>query len=231
MKKALLLLLPLILGLGACSNKKESNNPETPETPEVPDTPVTPDWGETATTTIVFKGDKTRSGLGKGSQLGTSAFDTALTNLINEQSDNSLDALGGDKCSTQLVGGDSSSYTSLTIGTGKYNGLIYFKFDLDIVKIDANIQGYYNPHHDYEQDKDVLGIDLNAELTICSYDISEGVKESKEINLATTDDTTIPSERNESLELKESTDTIAFYNNAAAHRTFIHSLTITYLAE
>ena len=46
MKKSLLLLIPLILGLGACTN------PKTPGTPDIPD------WGETATKTIVFKGDK-----------------------------------------------------------------------------------------------------------------------------------------------------------------------------
>lgn len=66
-----------MLSLGACNTRKESDIPDNPDTPD------TPDWGETATKEIVFKGDKSRSGLGSGSQLGTNAFDTALTNLIN----------------------------------------------------------------------------------------------------------------------------------------------------
>ena len=74
MKKSLLLLLPLILGLSACSSQKKDK----------------PDWGEVATKTIVFKGEKNRSGLTSGSQLGTAAFNSALTNLVNEQTDNSL---------------------------------------------------------------------------------------------------------------------------------------------
>ncbi len=222
MKKSLLLLIPLILTLGACNTRKES---------DIPDTPDTPSWGETSTKEIVFKGDKNRTGLTGGSQLGDSKFDTALTNLINNQADNTLTALGGQKCGTQLVGGDAGSDTSLTIGTGEYDGLIYFTFSLDIVQIDVVLQNYYKPHHDFETDKDVTGIDVNAEMVMCSYSSVDGVKESKEVNLATEDAVSIPTERNETLKFKESTNTIAFYNNAAEHRTYIHSLTITYLVE
>ncbi len=93
MKKSLLLLIPLMLALGACNTRKESDIPDTPDTPD------TPSWGETSTKEIVFKGDKARSGLGSGSQLGTNAFDTALTSLINSQTDNALTALGGQKLS------------------------------------------------------------------------------------------------------------------------------------
>ena len=219
MKKSLLVLLPLILVLGACTNQ--------PKTPDVPDTPDTPDWGETATKTIVFKGDKTRAGLGSGSQLGTSAFDNALTSLINEQSDNALTALGGNKCAMQLVGGDSAADTSLTIGTGSYDGLIYFTFSLDIVKIDVTIQNYYKAY------TGGFSIDNAAELTICSYSPNgDGtVIESKEVSLATEDVTNVPEEKQESLELNEKTNTIAFFNNAEKHRTYIHSLTITYLVD
>ena len=35
----------------------------------------------------------------------------------------------------------------------------------------------------------------------------------------------------ETLEFKEPTNTIAFYNNAASHRTYIHSISITYLVK
>ena len=220
MKKSLLLLLPLVLTLGACSN------------PKTPDTSEKPSWGETSTKTIVFKGDKTRSGLGSGSQLGTTAFNNALTSLVNEQADNSLTALGGDKCGTQLVGGDAGTDTSLTIGTGSYDGKIYFAFNLDIVQIDVTLQNYYKPHHDYQTGQDVSGIDTEAEVTICSYSLSnESAIESKEVNLATTDGVSVPSEKQESLILTESTKTIAFFNKAAKHRTYIHSLTITYLAQ
>ena len=219
MKKSLLLLIPLILTLGACNTRKESDIPDTPS------------WGETATKQIVFKGDKARSGLGSGSQLGTNAFDTALTSLINSQADNTLTALGGHKRGTQLVGGDAGSDSSLTIGTGSSDGLIYFTFDLDIIKIEATLQNYYKPHHDYEHDVDVSGVDVDAEVVMCSYSPTDGAKESKEVNLATEDAVSIPTERNETLELKESTNTIAFYNNASKHRTYIHSLTITYLVE
>ena len=225
MKKSLLLLIPLILTLGACNTRKESDIPDTPDTPD------TPDWGETSTKEIVFKGDKARSGLGSGSQLGTNAFDTALTSLINSQADNTLTALGGQKCGTQLVGGDAGSDTSLTIGTGSYDGLIYFTFDLDIIKIEATLQNYYKPHHDYEHNVDVSGVDVDAEVVMCSYSPTDGVKESKEVNLATEDAVSIPVERNETLEFKESTNTVAFYNTAAKHRTYIHSLTITYLVK
>ena len=226
MKKSLLLLLiPLIVTFGACNTRKES------DIPDKPDTPDTPDWGETATKEIVFKGDKTRSGLTSGSKLGDPSFDTALTNLINTQTENSLTALGGQKCGTQLVGGDSGTDTSLTIGTGSSEGLIYFTFDLEIVKIEATVQNYYKPHHDYELNVDVSGVDVDAEVVMCSYSPTDGVKESKEVNLATEDAVSIPVERNETLELKESTNTIAFYNNASKHRTYIHSLTITYLVE
>ncbi|MBO4856824.1 MAG: hypothetical protein J5511_05605 [Bacilli bacterium] len=216
MKKPILLLLPLILALGACNNKNNK-----------------PSWGETSTKTIVFKGDKNRSGLGSGSQLGTEAFDNALTSLINEQADNSLTKLGGKKCGTQLVGGDSGTDTSLTIGTGSYDGLIYLTFNLDIVKIDVTLQNYYKPHHDYQTNQDVSGIDANAEATICSYDPSgDGtVIEQKEIDLSTEDVVNVPAEREETLELKEKTNTIAFYNSAEKHRTYIHSLTVTYLVK
>ncbi len=226
MKKSLLILLiPLMLSLGACNTRKESDVPDTPDTPD------TPDWGETATKEIVFKGDKSRSGLGSGSQLGTNAFDTALTNLINSQADNTLPTLGGQKCATQLVGGDAGSDTSLTIGTGSYDGLIYFTFDLEIVKIEATVQNYYKPHHDYELNVDVSGVDVNAEVVMCSYSPVDGVNESKEVNLATEDAVSIPAESSHSVEFKESTNTIAFYNNAEKHRTYIHSLIITYLVE
>ncbi len=214
-----------MLSLSACNTRKESDIPDTPDTPD------TPSWGETATKEIVFKGDKTRSGLASGSQLGTDAFDTALTNLINSQADNTLTSLGGKKCATQLVGGDAGSYTSLTIGTGSYDGLIYFTFDLEIIKIEATVQNYYKPHHDYELNVDVSGLDVNAEVVMCSYSPTDGVKESKEVNLATEDAVSIPLERNETLEFKESTNTIAFYNSAEKHRTYIHSLIITYLVK
>ena len=222
MKKSLLLLLPLILTLGACTN------PKTPDTPEIPEIP---DWGETATKTIVFKGDKSRSGLGSGSQLGTNAFDTALRSLVNEQSGNKLVNFGGQKCGTQLVGGDAGTDTSLTIGTGSYDGLIYFTFNLDIVKIDVTIQNYYKPHHDYQTNQDVSGLDTEAEVTICSYAESNIISESKKVDLSTEDAVNIPSERQETLELTEKTNTIGFYNEAAKHRTYIHSLTITYVVE
>ena len=222
MKKSLLLLIPLIVALGACTN---------PKTPDTPDTPDIPDWGETASKTIVFKGDKNRSGLGSGSQLGTSAFDTALKALVNEQTNNSLVSIGGQKCATQLVGGDAGTDTSLTIGTSSYDGLIYFTFNLDIVKIDVTLQNYYKPHHDYQNDQDVLGIDLNSEVTICSFDTSNIISESKKVDLSTKDSANIPGEREETLELHEKTNTIGFYNEAAEHRTYIHSLTITYVVE
>ena len=219
MKKSLLLLIPLILGLGACTN---------PKTPDIPDIP---DWGETASKTIVFKGDKSRSGLGSGSQLGTSAFDTALRNLVNEQSGNKLVNIGGQKCGTQLVGGDAGTDTSLTIGTGSYDGLIYFTFNLDIVKIDVTLQNYYKPHHDYEHNVDVSGLDTEAEVTICSFGVSNEICESKKVDLSTEDAVNIPSERQETLELTEKTNTVGFFNEAAKHRTYIHSLTITYVVE
>ena len=219
MKKSLLLLIPLFLGLGACTN------------PKTPDTPDIPDWGETATKTIVFKGDKSRTGLGSGSQLGTSAFDSNLTSLINEQTDNALVSLGGQKCGTQLVGGDSGTDTSLTIGTGSYDGLIYFTFNLDIVKIDVTVQNYYKPHHDYEHNVDVSGLDTEAEVTICSFGTSNEICESKKVDLSTEDAVNIPSERQEILELTEKTNTVGFFNEAAKHRTYSHSLTITYVVE
>ena len=224
MKKSLLLLIPLILGLGACTNPKK---------PDTPDTPDTPDWGETATYTVTFKGDKNRSGLGTGSQLGTNAFDTALKALVNEQTNNSLVSIGGQKCGTQLVGGDSGTDTSLTIGTGSYDGLIYFTFNVDIVKIDVTVQNYYKPHHDYQANKDVTGVDTAAEVTICSYSSSGNgsVLESKNINLATEDEVNAPAEKQDSLEFKEKSNTIAFFNSAEKHRTYIHSLTITYIVE
>ena len=224
MKKSLLLLIPLILGLGACTN---------PKTPDTPDTPDIPDWGETASKTIVFKGDKSRTGLGSGSQLGTNAFDSNLTSLINEQTNNSLVSIGGQKCATQLVGGDSGTDTSLTIGTGSYDGLIYFTFNLDIVKIDVTVQNYYKPHHDYETNQDVTGVDKEAEVTICSYSSSGSgsVLESKNIDLATEDEVNAPVEKQDSLEFKEKSNTIAFFNSAEKHRTYIHSLTITYIIE
>ncbi len=225
MKKALLLLVPLMLSLGACNTRHK------PEVPDTPDTPDTPNWGETANTSIVFKGDKTRSGLTRGSQLGDAAFNSAITNLIEAQTDGALTTFGGEKCGAQLVGGDVGSDTSLTIGTSKYNGLIYFTFKFQIVSIDVIVQNYYNPHHDYELDKDVTGIDTAAEVVMCSYSVADGVKESKEVNLATDDAVSIPSERNESMEFQAPTNTIAFYNNAALHRTYIHSITITYLVE
>lgn len=217
MKKFLLLLLPLILGLSACSSQKKDK----------------PDWGEVATKTIVFKGEKNRSGLTSGSQLGTAAFNSALTNLVNEQTDTSLVSLGGDKCGTQLVGGESGTDTSLTIGTGGYLGLIYFTFNFDIVKLDVTVQNYYKPHHDYQTNKDVSGLDTEAEVTICSYSPigEEKVKEHKDIDLSTEDEVNVPSERQETLELTESTNTIAFYNSASKHRTYIHSLTITYIVK
>ena len=217
MKKSLLLLIPLILGLGACTD------------PKTPDTPDIPDWGDTASKTIVFKGDKNRSGLGSGSQLGTSAFDTALRNLANEQSGNKLVNIGGQKCGTQLVGGDSGTDTSLTIGS--YDGLIYFTFNLDIVKIDVTVQNYYKPHHDYEHNVDVSGLDTEAEVTICSFGTSNEICESKKVDLSTEDAVNIPSERQETLELTEKTNTVGFFNEAAKHRTYIHSLTITYVVE
>ena len=205
-----------MLSLGACNTRKES---------DIPDTPDTPSWGETSTKEIVFKGDKTRSGLTGGSQLGDPSFDTALTNLINTQTENSLTALGGQKCGTQLVGGDSGTDTSLTIGTGSSEGLIYFTFDLEIVKIEATVQNYYKPY------PGGMSLDTEAEVVMCSYSPVDGVKESKEVNLATEDAVSIPTERNETLAFKESTNTIAFKNNAVKHRTYIHSLTITYLVE
>ncbi len=207
-----------MLSLGACNTRKES---------DIPDTPDTPTWGETSTKEIVFKGDKVRSGLGSGSQLGTNAFDTALTSLINSQADNTLTALGGQKCGTQFVGGDdkTATETSLTVGTSSYDGLIYFTFDLEIVQIDAVLQNYYKPY------SGGMSLDVDAEVVMCSYNPTDGVKESKEVNLATEDKVSIPAERNETLEFKESTNTIAFYNNASKHRTYIHSLTITYLVE
>lgn len=217
MKKCVLLFLPLILALEACSiNKKKQDE--------------IPDWGETASKTIVFKGDKNRNGLKSGSQLGTTAFDNALKDLINTQTDNALTTFGGDKCAAQLVGGDAAEDTSLTIGTGSYAGLIYFRFNLEIVKLDFTIQNYYKPHHDYEQNVDVSGVDTSAELSVCSYAIgSETKSEVANFDLSTDDDVSIPSEREESVSFKESTKTIAFFNNAASHRTYIHSLTITYL--
>ena len=232
MKKTLLLLLPLMLTLGACTDKKQETKPSNSDSGD-----VTPDWGETSTKTIVFKGAKNRSGLTSGSQLNEGNFNNVLTNYINEQADDSLTALGGKKCTMQLVGGDSGSDTSLTIGTGSANGLIYFTFNLDIVKIDVTIQNYYKPHHDYEQNIDVSGIDQNAEVTICSYvapatEDGEGtIKESQKVNLSTTDTVNVPSERDASFALKEATNTIAFKNDEEKHRTYIHSLTVTYLVK
>ena len=228
MKKTLLLLIPLMLTLGACNTRKK---PEVPNIPDTPDVPDKPDWGETGIKNILFKGDKTRTGLTNGSQLGDSKFDTALTSLINTQTDNSLTALGGHKCAFQDVGGDTGSDSSLTIGTGKYDGLIYFTFNIEIVQIDVAIQNYFNPHHDYQTNKDVTGIDVDTEVVMCSYSPTDGVKESKEVSLATTDAVNIPNERSETLEFKEPTNTIAFYNNAASHRTYIHSISITYLVK
>ena len=223
MKKSLLLLLPLILALGACNAKKEEPKP---------DVDPVPDWGEVATKTIVFKGDKSRSGLGSGSQLGTSAFDTALTNLINSQTDNSLTGLGGEKCGTQLVGGDSGTDSSLTIGTGSYDGLIYLTFNLDIVKLDFTIQNYYKPHHDYQQNVDVSGVDVNAEVSVCSYTPASNAKnEVTNFDLSVTDEVSIPNEKQESVSFKKSTNTIAFFNSESKHRTYVHSLTITYLVK
>lgn len=227
MKKPLLLLIPLILTLDACNTRKESDIPDNPDTPD------TPSWGETATKEIVFKGDKTTSSLVQGSEIGETSFNNSVTNFINAQTNNSLVELGGNKCTVQFVGGDDKTATdvSLCVGTGSLKGLIYFTFNLDIVQIDVTLQNYYKPHHDYELNVDVSGVDVDAEVVMCSYSPTDGVKESKEVNLATEDAVSIPVERNETLELKESTNTIAFYNNASKHRTYIHSLTITYLVK
>ena len=95
------------------------------------------------------------------------------------------------------------------------------------------MQNYYKPHHDYQTNKDVSGLDTEAEVTICSYSPlgEEKVKEHKDIDLSTKDEVNIPSERQETLELTESTNTIAFYNSAEKHRTYIHSLIITYIVK
>lgn len=227
MKKSLLILIPLMLSLGACNTRKESDIPDNPDTPD------TPNWGETATKEIVFKGDKTTSSLVQGSKLGDSTFENSVTNFVNAQTNNSLVALGGNDCTIQYVGGDNNTATdiSLSIGTGSLKGLIYFTFDLEIVKIEATVQNYYKPHHDYELNVDVTGIDVDAEVVMCSYSPVDGVRESKEVNLATEDAVSIPAESSHSVEFKESTNTIAFYNNAEKHRTYIHSLTITYLVK
>ena len=215
MKKCLLLLIPLILTLGACNTRKES------------DIPDTPDWGETATKEIVFKSDKNTSSLVQGSKLGDSTFENSVTNFVNAQTNNSLVGLGGNNCTVQFVGGDNETATdvSLCVGTGSSKGLIYFTFDLKIVQIDVLLQNYYKPY------PGGMSFDTDAEVVMCSYSLTDGVKESKEVNLAIKDATNIPIERNETLEFKESTNTIAFYNNASKHRTYIHSLTITYLVE
>ena len=221
MKKLLLLLIPLILTLGACNTRKESDIPDNHDIPD------TPDWGETATKEIVFKGDKTTSSLIQGSKLGETSFDNSVSNLINSQTNNSLVGLGGNSCTIQYVGGDKETAkdVSLSIGTGSSEGLIYFTFNLDIVQIDVILQNYYKPY------PGGMSLDNEAEVVMCSYSPTDGVKESKEVNLATEDAVSIPAERNETLELKESTNTIAFYNNASKHRTYIHSLTITYLVK
>ena len=215
MKKSLLLLLPLILGLGACTN------------PKTPDTPDIPDWGETASKTIVFKGDKNRTGFTGGSQLGDDKFDTALRNMVNEQSGNKLVNIGGQKCTAQFVGGDNNTATetSLSIGTGSSDGLIYFTFNLDIVKIEATLQNYYKPYNGG------MSLDTEAEVTICSFGTSNEICESKKVDLSTEDAVNIPGERQETLELTEKTNTVGFFNEAAKHRTYIHSLTITYVVE
>ena len=219
MKKSVLLLLPLMLTLGACKT--------TPKTPDIPDTPDTPDWGETATYTVTFRGSKDRSGLGSGSQLGTNAFDSSLSALIEEQTDGALVSFGGQKCGTQLVGGDSATDTSLTIGTGSYAGKFYLKFSVDIVKIEVTVQNYYKAY------TNGFSLDANAEVTMCSYDrTGDGtVLESKNVDLTTTETNTAPSERQESLEFENKTREIAFFNSADKHRTYIHSLTITYIVK
>ena len=218
MKKSLLLLIPLILSLGACTN------PKTPDTPDIPDTPDTPDWGETATYTISFRGDKSRTGWSGGSQISNPTFKNALEELVNNQTNNSLIALDGDKCAAQPVGEND---TTLTIGSGSSEGYVYFTFSLDIVEIDATIQNYHKVYNGG------FSLDSEAEVTMCSYSPagSGTVIEGKEVNLLVTDTTAIPDERQESLELKEKANTIAFFNNDAQHRTFIHSLTITYVVE
>ena len=137
----------------------------------------------------------------------------------------------------QLVGGNDATDTSLTIGSGSYDGLIYFTFDYQIVKIDVTVQNYYKPHYDYETQTNVSGVDTEAEVTICSYvapateDGTGTIKESKNVDLTESDSVAIPNQKEASLELKEATNTIAFKNSAEKHRTYIHSLTVTYLVE
>ena len=236
MKKSLFLLIPLIITLGACTSRRNtSSNSTEPSSTEPSSTTSStgPEELNTETQKFVFKGDKSRSGLTPGSQLGTTQFDNALASLMNEGSDGPLQSFDGESCAMQLVGGDSSSDTSLTIGTSKYSGLIYFTFNYLITQIEVEVQGYYNPHHDYQQNKDVTGVDLDAEVTICSYDTSgeQHPIETKNIDLSTEDDVSVPQVKEESLEFNEPANTIAFYNNGKQHRTWIHSLTVTYIME
>ena len=215
MKKSLLLLIPLILGLGACTNQK---------TPDIPDIPDTPNSGETASYTITFRGDENRTGWSGGSQISNSTFKTALEELVNSQTNNSLTAIDGEKCAAQPVG---ESDTTLTIGSSSSKGYVYFTFSLDIVRIDVTIQNYHKVYNGG------FSLDSEAELTMCSYSpVGNGtVIEGKEVDLKVKDTKTIPEERQESLELKEKTTTIAFLNKQSQHRTFIHSLTITYVVK
>lgn len=215
MNKRFLFLLPLIY-LVACTpiKQKESDslNPSSDDTNPSSEESFDPELYDTKT--VVFKGDSKRTGMTKGSQIGTEAFTTAVTALFNDGGEGFLTSIEGASCAFQNVDVANGPVTSLTIGTGKYAGNIIFNFSKEIVKLDFTIQAY----HSYNDYQNKYTIDTAAEITV------EGTK----YDLSTTDTDNPPEPKEEHITLPQGKNSIEFSNSDGAHRTYVHSVTFTY---
>lgn len=201
MNKRLLFLLPLICLVACTSKGQESSNNSDSLEPEVFESK-----------TVVFKGASDRTGMTQGSQLGDDKFNNAVTALFNKDDENFLTNLSGVSCSFQPV--NDSSVTSLTIGTGSKAGNITFSFSKDIVKLDFVLQTY----HKYDSYHQTYSFDKDAEITV------EG--QHYDMSIASLDNP--PENKNESLKLESPKNSVTFSNSDAAHRVYVHSVTLYY---
>ena len=217
MNKKLLFLLPLICLIACTSKGQEHSHNSEPLNPSSDSTPSSSDSSEQETyetKTVVFKGASDRTGMTKGSQMGTEAFTTAVTALFNSDSEGFLTSIEGASCAFQNVDVSNGPITSLTVGTGKYAGNIKFNFSKQIVKLDFTIQAYHS-FNDYQNQ---YNMDTDAEVSV------EGTK--YDLSLTSTDDP--PEEKVEHLTLTTPKNNIQFSNEAGGHRVYIHSVTLYY---
>ena len=179
---------------------------------------------EYQTKQFVFEGSSTRQYLHGGVKLEDANPKSAFTAIFNSEEEFLKDYTSSG-VTFQLVGHEDDTTTSLCIGTAKADGELVLNFNVSIYAISFELENYYKRYTDQNGDDQVsydadsrVDITLGNGLVSEEYDLSAETYKQVTINgeMKTPDNTPV---------------TKVTFSNLKKQRVYVHSLTISYLAE